>query len=393
MSRRGRVWQEGREKGAPAVRGAPWFFVVDIAPPGSTKRRQVRRRGFPTQAAAQAELDELLGNVRAGSHVEPARTTFGNYLHMWLDGLASKGRRPTTIDGYRRKLTRYVLDDPIAEVPLQSVTAADLDCLYGKLVTTGRHDGSALGLRTVRHVHQIIGTALASAERQDLIARNPARRAAPPSSTAARSPEAATWTPEQLRVFLDATAGHHHGALFRLAAMTGMRRGELCGLRWGDVDVDGARLVVRHTITTVNHRPVEGDAKTARSRRSLDLDPVTVAALRQHRRLQLEQRMLMGAGYTDRDLVFAAVDGAPWNPDSIGRAFARAVARTDLPRIRLHDLRHTHATHLLAAGTNVKVVSERLGHATVGFTLDVYGHVMPGQQADAAAAVAALVDA
>jgi integrase len=89
----------------------------------------------------------------------------------------------------------------------------------------------------------------------------------------------------------------------------------------------------------------------------------------------------------------AAPDGAPWNPDSVGRAFARAVARTELPRVRLHDLRHTHATHLLAAGTNVKIVSERLGHATVGFTLDVYGHVMPGQQADAAAAVAALVDA
>jgi len=100
----------------------------------------------------------------------------------------------------------------------------------------------------------------------------------------------------------------------------------------------------------------------------------------------------MGAGYTHRDLVFAAPDGEPWNPDSIGLAFARAVARTDLPRIRLHDLRHSHATHLLTAGQNPKLVSDRLGHATVGFTLDTYGHVIPGQQADAAAAVAALVD-
>jgi integrase len=391
VSRRGQVWQEGRAKDAPAIRGAPWYFVVDIAPPGA-KRRQVRRRGFPTKEAAQTALDELLGNVRGGTYVEPSRDTFGRYLRVWLDGLASKGRRPTTIDGYWRKL-RYVFDDAIADIPLQVVSAADLDALYSRLATSGGHNGAALSLRTVRHVHQVIGTALTSAERQDLIARNPARRATPPSATAARSPEARTWTPEQLRVFLESTAEHHHGTLFRLAAMTGMRRSELCGLRWADVDLDGARLTVRHTITTVNHEPVAGDVKTARSRRGVDLDPVTVAALKAHRTRQLEQRILVGAGYTDHDLVFASVAGEPWNPDSVGRAFARAVARTKLPRIRLHDLRHTHATHLLAAGVNMKLVSERLGHATPAFTLDVYGHVMPGQQANAVAAVAALVDA
>lgn len=299
----------------------------------------------------------------------------------------SKGRRATTIAGYRRKLERYVFSDPIAAVQLQSVSATALDKLYSELVTEKR-----LSLRTVRHVHQIISTALTAAERSDLIGRNPARRATPPSATAARAPEAKIWTPDELGAFLRATADHHHGALFRLAAMTGLRRGELCGLKWADVDLDTGRLVVRRTITTVDHEPVASDVKTPRSRRGVDLDPETVAALRRHRSRQLEERALVGVGYTDRDLVFAGPDGAPWNPDSIGRAFARAVARTDLPRIRLHDLRHTHATHLLAAGQNPKLVSDRLGHASVGFTLDTYGHVIAGQQADAAAAVAALVD-
>jgi integrase len=174
--------------------------------------------------------------------------------------------------------------------------------------------------------------------------------------------------------------------------MTGLRRGELCGLRWSDVDLEARRLVVRHTITTVDHTIVEGSVKTAKSRRSVDLDTETVRLLAAHRALQLEERMLVGAGYQDRGLVFARPDGQPWNPDSIGRAFERAVARSGLPRIRLHDLRHSHAVHLLAAGQNPRLVSERLGHASVGFTLDVYGHVMDGQQADAAAAVAALVD-
>src|SRR5690242_13849237 len=112
MSRRGRVWQEGRAKDAPALRGVPWFFSVDIAPPGA-KRRQVHRRGFPTREAAQSALDELLGNARAGTYVEPARVTFGMYLSQWLDGLAASGRRQTTIEGYRSKVDRYVAPDEV----------------------------------------------------------------------------------------------------------------------------------------------------------------------------------------------------------------------------------------------------------------------------------------
>ncbi|HEY7105565.1 MAG TPA: tyrosine-type recombinase/integrase [Acidimicrobiia bacterium] len=392
MSRRGQVWQEGRPKDAPAVRGAPWYFVVDIAPAGAP-RKQVRRRGFPTKEAAQHALDELLGNVRDGTHVEPSRLSFGDYLRTWLDGLASKGRRPTTVDGYRRKLERYALKDDVAGIPLQAVTAADLDAVYGKLRTSGGRKGTALSLRTVRHVHTILAKALADAERKGLIARNPSQRAEPPTSTAARSPEAKTWTPDQLRAFLAKTSEHDHTTLFRLAAMTGMRRGELCGLRWSDVDLDAASLRVRQTMAAVRGELVEGVPKTERSARTIDLDPVTVAALKKHRTGQLEQRLLMGAGYADRDLVFAKPDGGPWNPDAVGRSFTREVERTKLPRIRFHDLRHSHATHLLAAGVNMRLVSERLGHATVGFTLDVYAHALPGQQADAAAAVAALVDA
>jgi integrase len=391
MSRRGRVWQEGRAKDAPAIRGAAWYFVVDVAPPGA-RRRQVLRRGFPTKDAAQAALDEVVGDVREGTHVALSRDTFGAYLTAWLDGLAVKGLRPTTIDGYRRKLERYVMDNDVATVPLQQVMGTHLDELYSKLVTKDGRDGTPLGLRSVRHVHTIVGKALADAERQDLIARNPARRATPPSATAARSPEAKTWTPAELRTFLDGTAGHHHGCLFRLAAMTGMRRGELVGLRWADVNLDDGRVFVRHTITTIKGELVAGNVKTTRSRRVVDVDPATVVVLRQHRARQVEQRLLVGNGYTDRDLVFALPDGSPWNPDAVGKSFAREVERSELPRIRFHDLRHGHATHMLAAGVNVKLVSERLGHATTSFTLDTYAHVMPGQQADAAAAVAALVD-
>jgi integrase len=169
-------------------------------------------------------------------------------------------------------------------------------------------------------------------------------------------------------------------------------RGELCGLRWTALALDDGRLTVSRTLLAVHGRLVESEPKTARSHRVVDLDPTTIAILRDHRRDQLEERLAMGSGYRDDGYVFARPDGSPWNPEHISRVFDRLTARTGLPRIRLHDLRHTHTTHLLAAGVNVRVVSERLGHASVAFTLDVYGHVLPGQQAAAAVAVASLVD-
>ena len=168
-------------------------------------------------------------------------------------------------------------------------------------------------------------------------------------------------------------------------------------MRWSDVDLNEGVITVRRTLLAVAGEIVEGEPKTKRGRRRIDLDHATTAALKAHRKAQAEVRLLMGAGYqADTDasggFVFARPDGAPWNPDTVSQAFDRLVARYGLRRITFHGLRHTHASHLLAAGVNIKVVSERLGHASVSFTLDTYGHVMPGQQAQAAASAAALVD-
>ena len=365
------------------------------SPRPARPRKQVRRRGFATKEEAQAELDGLLERGRGGTFVEASKQTVGQYLTAWLDGLPATGKRTTTVHSYRRTLEPHVIDGDIGQVPLQSLTAVELDRLYAQLLEAGhRQREGGLSFRTVRYVHTILAKALGDAERKGLIARNPTRLASPPSATSAKAREFPVWTPAELRQFLEAIADHHHGAMFHLGAMSGLRRGELCGLRWVDVDLDAAGITVSQTITTTAlGDQVVGEVKSARSRRSVDLDDGTVGVLRAHRSKQLEERMLMGAGYTDRGLVFAMPDGRPWNLQVITRAFDRLVKAKELPRIRPHDLRHGHATHLLAAGVNVKIVSERLGHASTSFTLDTYAHVMPGQQADAAAAVAAFVGA
>ena len=169
-----------------------------------------------------------------------------------------------------------------------------------------------------------------------------------------------------------------------------MRRGELAGLVWENVDLDSARLTVDQQIVSVDYQLIESDLKTESSRRTINLDEQTVAVLRRHRRRQLEKQMASGHrggnGY-----VFATSDGSPLHPDLISQTFERAVARLDIPRIRLHDLRHTHATILLRENVHPKVVSERLGHASVAFTMTVYQHVMPGMQAEAASTFGAAV--
>jgi integrase len=193
-----------------------------------------------------------------------------------------------------------------------------------------------------------------------------------------------------VRTFLDAIEGDRMAPAYRLLATTGMRRGEVLGLHWANVDLDKARIVVNRSLTLVNEELVWAPPKTARSRRSLSLDSETVAVLRSHRRRQLEERLNAGEAWHDNDLVFCNEDGTALHPSRFTRRFVTACERAGVPRIRLHDLRHTWATLALQAGIHPNVVSERLGHATTSITLDIYSHVQPELSAHAATAVAEL---
>jgi integrase len=206
-----------------------------------------------------------------------------------------------------------------------------------------------------------------------------------------RSAEMTTWTASEVAAFLAATSGERLYLAWHVALMTGMRRGEVLGLRWRDSDLETGRLRLVRQLRVVRHVPEFSDLKTDRSRRQVGLDPETVTLLRRHRKTQLEERLMVGDGYQDEDLVFAQPDGAPYHPEAVSKVFDRRVARWRLPRITFHDTRHTWATLALQAGVHPKVVSERLGHSSVAFTLDVYSHAIQGLDDDAAARVADLI--
>lgn len=241
-------------------------------------------------------------------------------------------------------------------------------------------------------MHAVLHRCFRDAVRWKKIPFNPADSADPPKLSADDDrDEMQVWTPAQVQTFLAHVQAERLYALWALAFSTGMRRGELCGLRWSDVDLDAGRLRVAQTLARVGKRLEYGTPKSKRSRRSLPLDTRTVAALKSWKAQQARERLAWGPAYNDTGLVFNREDGSPLSPDGVGKAFEVRARKSKLPIIRLHDIRHTYASISLASGVNIKVLSERLGHATVAFTLDVYGHLLPGMQEDAAEQVAGLI--
>jgi integrase len=368
-------------------RGSTWSLVLDVGPdPATGKRRQKWKGGFRTRKAAEAALRELSASVDAGRFVERSTKTVGEYLDEWIDVVRPR-LRPTTWNSYRQSVAH--IKGRIGAVPLQSLAPLEVENLYKQLLATRGRNGRLLSPKTVRGIHVVLRKALADAERLGLVVRNAAAAAKPPVPA---KYEHTTWTAEQLARFLDSIQGERLAAAFVLLATTGMRRGEALGLRWGDVDLAVGRLSIVQTITTVRDKMVMSPPKTARSRRSVSLDSVTVAALRDHRRRQNEERLRVGEAWSNTsDLVFTNEVGEPVHPSAFSYSFESFVRHSGVPKIRLHDLRHTYATVALAAGVHPKIVSERLGHATIAVTLDLYSHVTPAIDAEAAALVASKI--
>ena len=212
------------------------------------------------------------------------------------------------------------------------------------------------------------------------------------SRTVRRDATVQVWTLEEIAEFLKAVAGDRFSALWRAAATTGLRRSEVCGLSWPDMDLDGARLSVRQAVVVVEGRSHIKSPKTSRSRRSVDLDKSTVSQLKEWRKTQLEERLRAGEAWASGSWIFTDQLGKPVNPDWVGKRFRTLVSAAGLPTITMRQLRHSHATALLRAGVHPKVVQERLGHSSIVVTLDIYSSVLPTMQREAVERLVALIE-
>ena len=381
-------------RGHVTKKGDRYYVVIyEGVDPATTKKRYRWHLAGSTRGEADRLLNELVRQVHGGEYVPPDKVTFGEYLtERWLPTKKSQ-LRASTYQSYRNNIDVHVIP-ALGPIPIRRLRPEDLDTFYAELLANGKKTGKGGGLapKTVRYIHSILRKALADAARKGTVPRNVAVLADPPKLSATRRAEMKTWTAPELQSFLDLCVEHRLYPAWFLTAHTGMRRGEVLGLRWRDVDLAASRLSVHQALVSVKYEVQLSDVKTGAGRRTIDLDELVIAMLRTWKRKQTEERLRLGPAYAQSDLVFTHPDGGTLHPDYFRQAFERFVGKTALPKIRFHDLRHTHATLLLKAGVPVKVVSERLGHANAAFTMTVYQHVLPGMQADAARAFSRLLE-
>jgi len=373
-----------------------WSFEVRVGPPGA--RRRIRRGGYDTPAQARQELKafrrrDVTGRL-AGSW------TTGAWLQEWLTSRQSL--RATTRRSYESHVRLYILP-ALGRIPLDELSLGDVQGMFDAIIDSHAKAGRPIAISTLVRARATLLAALKAAMRRGLITCNAAALVELPAHprhfpavwtsdrvqlwlTTGQRPTLGVWTAEQLHQFLDFTHDDEKfGLMWRVVALRGLRRGEACGLRWVDIDLDNETLYVRQQL--IEHDGVlhPSPPKSAASRRALALDPQTVTLLREHKARQTE---VHGQAC---EYVFTDQRSEPLNPSHVSHRFAAAVKASGLPPVRLHDLRHGAATLALAAGVDLKTVQAMLGHSTIVTTADLYTSVLPELQREAAAAIAALV--
>lgn len=318
----------------------------------------------------QARLEEQQGILPTGPE-----QTMAQYLADWLE-VHKERVRPRTYERYEA-IVRLHLVPKLGRVPLQKLTGQHLERLYVGLRKSG------LSTTSVDAVHNMLHTALDRAVKLGLVARNVSELVSPPRK---EHKEIRPLTPDEVRRFLEAAQGHPRETLFILALATGMRRGELLGLKWHDVDFDAGVLHVRRSLTRMptGQGYKETEPKTKSGRRSITLVPFAVEALQRQRTNQQEEKARAGKQWQDHDYVFCHPDGTHLNPGhDVYEQFKRMLKKAGLPPVRFHDLRHSTATLFLSKGVHPKIVQEILGHSAIDITMDIYSHVLPNIQRDA----------
>lgn len=360
-----------------------WRLKIEIERDPVTGRRRSRFvtvRG--TKKEAQAELVRLLGARDSGSLVEPAKTTVAEYMRAWVKTAATLSLSPKTAERYGQLIERQIVPH-LGAHSLQKLKASHIADWHATLLAGGGHDGAPLSARTVGHAHRVLSKALSDANKRELLTRNPASLVAPPKVDAAEIP---TLTAEQVAQVIDGMRGTPIYPQVVLLLATGMRRGEIAGLQWGDVDLDAVRLRVDRSVEKTKAGLRLKAPKTRHGRRVVALPAGAVATLKTYRASQLETRLALGRLPTDA-FVFGTIEGDVRDPDRLTQDWRRFTAARKLPSVTLHALRHSHASALIAAGTDPVTVSRRLGHGNPAITMSVYAHLFTKSDEAAATAI------
>lgn len=372
-------------RGHVRKRGNKWCVVLDLdRDPETGRRRQKWVSGFKTKGAAEDALVDLLGAKKRGDVLDPDKTPLADYVSTWLDGRVGQ-LAPLSVTKYRSVLKNQIAPAEIGAMPLGKIRRVHVRAFEQSLETKG------LAPATCEVVRAVLSRSLADAVLDDLIGSNPtdgARRAGERSRARAR--KFTVWTDAELRDLIAVVASDRLAAFWRLAIASGARRGELLGVTWLNYSAENATITIAQQVVPTRGGVTIQPCKTKGSHRTIRLDAETVEALERHREAQIAEKDTGGEAYSDRDLIFCDELGGFISPPMITAWWHEHRKASGIRPGRLHDLRHSAATHLLTAGVPVHVVAARLGHSSPVVTLTVYGHMLPTSD-DAAADVMAAV--
>lgn len=327
--------------------------------------------------------------IDAGRYQEPSQMTVRQLAERWLTDVKALRLEASTLQNYRDLIEGHIIPD-LGDVRIQRLAATDLQTYYRQKLQSGRKDGrGGLSTRTVRYLHNLLLAMFSQAVRWGILQGNPIELAEPPKL---HQSEKHVWTEEEAARFVENIQGHRLAAFWALALVTGLREGELLGLRWRDLDFKKGTLTVAQAMKRVKDKDKRfGPPKSRRSRRVISLDEQAVGVLRSHRVLQAQERLLAGAGWIDFGLVFTTREGRPLLPSNMLKLHNRLCHKAGVPRIRPHDMRHTNATILFDHDTDPKTVQERLGHHSVSFTIQTYVHAIRAREEEAARSIGGAV--
>jgi integrase len=360
-----------------------WSIVIELPrDPITGKRRQQWHTVKGTKRDAEKTLREIQYSLDKGTYVKPNQITVGEWLTSWLQNYVFMNTSPRTLESYSEIVNKHLIP-ALGMVKLSQLEPQQVQSYYAKMLTKGRTDGKGgLSARSVIYHHRILSKSLSYAVKMGVTVRNIADAVDPPRAARVTM---RTLSAIEVNQFLDAARENSHYVFFSTLLFTGLRRGELLALKWRNLDLGKGTLNVVETAYQLrNGEYILKEPKTANSRRSVTLPQSLIELLKGYRADQELYRIQLGVSLNTDDFVFSNPDGSPLSPGSITLAFRRIIKKAGLRHIRVHDLRHTHATLMLSAGVHPKVVSERLGHASISITLDIYSHVLPGLQEAAA---------
>jgi len=328
-----------------------------------------------TQAEVKEKLKKALADSQWLDLAKQGKYTVGTWMDAWFENVAKIKVRPSSHQTYRGYIDNHIKPN-IGNIPLEKLTTMELQKLYRKLLTSGRVERieadkqpKGLSAKTVRNINQVISSAMDLAVAQKIILENPTNACSLPR---VEHKEMQTISSEQLQTFLEEAKRSGVYEMYYIELSTGLRRGELLGLKWEDIDMKQGIIRVRRQVSRIDGKIVEAPLKTKNSYRAVTISPQAVEVLK----AQKEK--------TDDEYVFPSPNGGPISPDSVNNMLHRVLDRAGIPRVRFHDMRHTFATLALQNGVDIKTVSGMLGHFSAGFTLDTYAHVTTAAQKEAA---------